>query len=65
MNDEGITPGAGTVRERTPGGTFDPEVLWNTYATVDPHLALSLGPSLGPSLGLRLGRWFRGGDDRP
>ncbi|MFF1873901.1 hypothetical protein [Streptomyces sp. CB03911] len=61
MNDEGITPGAGRVRERTPGGTFDPEVLWNTCATVDPHLALSLGPCLD----LRLGRWFRGGDDRP
>ncbi|WP_329493474.1 hypothetical protein [Kitasatospora herbaricolor] len=61
MNDEGITPGAGTVRERTPGGTFDPEVLWNTCATVGPFLALSLGPILD----LRLGRWFRGGDDRP
>ncbi|GGV34253.1 hypothetical protein GCM10010495_59050 [Kitasatospora herbaricolor] len=61
MNDEGITPGAGAVRERTPGGTFDPEVLWSTWATVDPLLALSLGPSLDP----RLGRWSRGGDERP
>ncbi|GHE25194.1 hypothetical protein GCM10018781_76330 [Kitasatospora indigofera] len=65
MNDEGITPGAGTVRERTPGGTFDPEVLWNACATVDPYLALSLGPSVGPCLDLHLGRWFRGTGDRP
>ncbi|WP_407918361.1 hypothetical protein [Kitasatospora sp. NE20-6] len=61
MNDEGSTPGAGTVRERTSGHVFDPEVLWNAYSSIDPYLA----PSLGPSSDLGLGRWFRSGDRRP